>query len=276
MNIVQRPIPSTGEMLPLIGIGTWQQFDVGNNAAEKENLTKVLKLMLEKGGTLIDSSPMYGRAEAVVGELTHQLSTCDQYFYATKVWTSGEQNGIRQMEESLKKMQRKTMDLIQVHNLVDWQTHLKTLQRWKDKKLVRYTGVTHYVASAHAQLEQLVRSKAVDFVQFNYSIGERNAERSLLDACKDNGVAVIINEPFEKGELFRMVRDKALPDWAADYDIRNWTQFFLKYILGHEAVNAVIPGTSDTAHLLDNMSAGYGALPDAKARKQMAQWMDGL
>lgn len=275
-TMLQRTIPVSGEKLPVVGLGTWQQFDVGNDAAERQQLTAVLKRMHEMGGKLIDSSPMYGRAEEVVGDLTSASANADKYFYATKVWTSGAEDGARQMTASMQKMQRRTIDLMQVHNLQDWQTHLKTMRQWKEEGKLRYTGVTHYTDSAHERLEEIVKQKAVDFVQFNYSMRERNAERSLLNAARDNGIAVIINEPFESGALFRLVKGKTLPAWAAEYDINSWAQFFLKYILAHPAVNCVIPGTSNPKHVEDNMGAGYGKLPDEKGRKKMLDLMQQL
>lgn len=275
-TMLQRAIPSTGEKLPVVGLGTWLQFDVGTDASAREPLTAVLQRMQEMGGRLIDSSPMYGKAEAVVGDLTTASGHADKFFYATKVWTTGEQEGIRQMTGSMQKMRRRTMDLMQVHNMQDWQTHLKTMKQWKDEGKLRYTGITHYTDSAHDQLEKVVRSKVVDFVQFNYSIRERNAERSLLNAAKDNGVAVIINEPFASGSLFGLVKGKSLPAWASEYDINSWAQFFLKYILAHPAVNCVIPGTSNPKHVVDNMGAGYGKLPDEKGRRRMLEFMETL
>lgn len=270
-TMLTRPIPSSGEALPVVGLGTWIQFDVGAAESERQPLREVLQRMADMGGKLIDSSPMYGQSEQVVGDLSVATGLADRFFYATKVWTSGRLAGIGQMEASLRKMQRKTMDLMQVHNLVDWRTHLKTLQQWKDEGKIRYVGVTHYTVSAHEQLEQIIKSHRIDFVQFNYSIRVRNAERRLLDAARDRGVAVIINEPFEKGELFGAVKGKTLPEWAAEYDINSWGQFFLKFILSHPAVNCVIPGTSNPKHAVDNMGAGYGRLPDAKGREKMAQ-----
>lgn len=275
-TMLQRTIPSTGEKLPVVGLGTWLQFDVGTDASAREPLIAVLQRMQEMGGRLIDSSPMYGKAEAVVGDLTAASGHADKFFYATKVWTTGEQEGIRQMTDSMQKMRRRTIDLMQVHNMQDWQTHLKTMKQWKDEGKLRYTGITHYTDSAHDQLEKVVRSKAVDFVQFNYSIRERNAERSLLNAAKDNGVAVIINEPFASGSLFGLVKGKSLPAWASEYDINSWAQFFLKYILAHPAVNCVIPGTSNPKHVVDNMGAGYGKLPDEKGRRKMLEFMETL
>jgi diketogulonate reductase-like aldo/keto reductase len=219
---------------------------------------------------------MYGRAEEVIGDLTAASPVREKLFYATKIWTTGEAEGIRQMDDSLRKMQRKTMDLVQVHNLTDWKTHLRTLQRRKAEGKVRYTGITHYTASAHAQLEQILKTEAVDFVQFNYSLRVRHAERSLLQAAQDKGVAVIINEPFEKGTLFSLTKGKALPAWAADYDIQSWAQFFLKYILSHPAVTCAIPGTSSPKHVVDNMLAGHGILPDEKGREKMVAYIGAL
>ena len=274
--MLTRLIPSTGEKLPVIGLGSWQQFDVGSSSNERNPLKEVLKSIHEAGGKVIDASPMYGRSEQVIGDLTEEIKLNDQFFFATKVWTTGKQSGIDQMNDSFRKMKRKTMDLMQVHNLQDWQTHLKTLKDWKSEGKVRYIGVTHYTDSAHAQLEQIVKSKAVDFVQFNYSIRSRNAEKSLLNAAKDNGVAVIINEPFDQGALFRSVKGKELPDWATDYEINSWAQYFLKYILSNTAVTCVIPGTSDVKHLVDNMGAGLGKLPDENGRKKMAAWITSI
>ena len=274
--MLTRLIPSTGEKLPVIGLGSWQQFDVGSSSNERNPLKEVLKSMHEAGGKVIDASPMYGRSEQVIGDLTEEIKLNDQFFFATKVWTTGKQSGIDQMNDSFRKMKRKTIDLMQVHNLQDWQTHLKTLKDWKSERKVRYIGVTHYTDSAHAQLEQIVKSKAVDFVQFNYSIRSRNAEKSLLNAAKDNGVAVIINEPFDQGALFRSVKGKELPDWAADYDINSWAQYFLKYILSNTAVTCVIPGTSDVKHLVDNMGAGLGKMLDENGRKKMAAWITSI
>lgn len=274
--MIERAIPSTGEKIPVIGLGTWQQFDVGAHSPERESLVEVLKVMILHGGRLIDSSPMYGKAEAMVGELTEASGLKDQFFYATKVWTNGRQNGISQMECSFRKMKRNTMDLLQIHNLLDWQTHLNTLHKWKAEGKIRYAGVTHYTVSAHDELERIVRSKAVDFVQFNYSVRVRNAEKSLLKACQDNGVAVIINEPFEKGNLLRAVKDKPLPEWAFDYDINNWESFFLKYILADPAVTCVIPGTSNPGHMINNTGAGEGILPDEPGRRRMIEFVESL
>ncbi|MCG7857315.1 aldo/keto reductase [Flavihumibacter sediminis] len=268
-SMMQRIIPSSGEKLPVVGLGTWQQFDVGSDAAVRAPLKQVLQEMVRLGGKLIDSSPMYARSEEVIGDLTTETGHANDFFYATKVWTRGRQEGIDQMNASLKKMRRKTMDLMQIHNLVDWQTHFTTLRKWKEEGRIRYIGITHYTDSAHEDLERIIVKEKPDFVQFNYSIRERNAEKRLLAAAKDTGVAVIINEPFEKGELFGLVKGKSLPSWAAEYDINSWGQYFLKYIISHPAVNCVIPGTSNPKHVADNMGAGYGKLPDEAGRKKM-------
>lgn len=274
--MLKRPIPSSGELLPAVGLGTWIQFDVGTAASERQPLRDVLTHLAQKGGRTIDSSPMYGRSEQVIGELTTDLKLADNFFYATKVWTRGRQAGIEQMEDSMRKMRRRTMDLMQVHNLVDWQTHWQTLKRWKAEGKIRYTGITHYTDAAHPQLEEIIKAEKPDFVQFNYSIRNRHAEQRLLPAAQANGTAVIINQPFESGALFNAVAGKKLPDWAREYEIQNWAQFFLKYLLAHPAVTCVIPGTSDPLHLLENVGAGYGRQPDENTRKKMAQYMDSL
>lgn len=271
--MLKRIIPSTGEAIPAVGLGTWRQFDVGTSAAERAPLAEVLKNMVSKGGITIDSSPMYAPSEEVVGDLAHETKLAEKYFYATKVWTRGKEEGILQMEASMKKMRRTTMDLMQVHNLVDWQTHIATLRDWKQQKKIRYIGVTHYTDSSHDDLERIVRTEKVDFVQFNYSLRSRHAENRLLNTAKDNGTAVIINQPFETGFLFNHVQGKSLPAWAADYNIKNWAQYFLKFLLSHPAVTCVIPGTSDPLHVVENMEAMYGALPDEKGRKKMIEFV---
>ncbi|QRR00999.1 aldo/keto reductase [Dyadobacter sandarakinus] len=271
--MIQRAIPSTGEKLPVVGLGSWQQFDVAPSGTEASGLKDVLVKMKALGGKVIDSSPMYGRAEQVIGDLTRDLGINNDFFFATKVWTTGKQAGIDQMNDSMRKMGRTKLDLIQVHNLQDWQTHLKTLKDWKEQGKVRYIGITHYTDSAHSRLEQIIRSEQIDFVQFNYSLRSRNAERSLLHAAAERKVAVLINEPFEQGALFRAVKGKELPGWAADYGIKSWAQFFLKYIIGNPAVTCVIPGTSDVKHLTDNLEAGTGTLPDSAGLKKMADFI---
>ncbi|SEO05899.1 Predicted oxidoreductase [Mucilaginibacter gossypiicola] len=273
--MLKRIIPSSGEELPVIGLGTWQTFDASNSKAYP-TLESVLHKMHTSGGSLIDSSPMYGRSEQVIGDITSQMDIADQYFYATKVWTRGLQEGIRQMENSMLKMKRKRLDLIQIHNLTDWQTHLPILQRWKETKRIRYTGITHYTDSSHEELEQIMRAQKVDFVQFNFSLSERHAEKRLLDAAADLGVATLINRPLGSGNLFNKVKGKALPGWAEELGIETWSAYFLKYIISHPAVTCVIPATADVAHAIDNFNAGDGELPDPATREKMVAYLKRL
>ncbi|HTE14469.1 MAG TPA: aldo/keto reductase [Burkholderiales bacterium] len=271
--LMKRKVPKSGELLPVVGIGTYATFDVGPRAPERAELKQVLLEFAALGGTVIDSSPMYGEAERVVGDLTGELGNRDRYFFATKVWTSGQQAGVRQMEQSCKLMRTANMDLMQIHNLLDLDVHTRTLREWKASGKIRHMGITHYHAGAHAELESLIKSNTYDTVQFNYSLTEREAEARLLPACIDAGVAVIINRPFAQANLFDRVKGKPLPEWASEFDCHSWAQFFLKYLLGHPAVTCVIPGTRRVAHLKDNMQAGMGRLPDAAMRRRMlAYW----
>ncbi len=272
--LIKKKIPKSGEALPVVGIGTWQTFDVGPKAPERAELTDVLRLFSDMGGSVVDSSPMYGEAERVVGDLTAQIGNRDKLFFATKVWTQGRDAGIREMEKSLKLMRTTRMDLMQVHNLLDLATHEKTLLEWKAAGKIRYLGITHYHAGAHAELERLVRTKRYDTVQFNYSMAEREAEERLLPACLDSGTAVIVNRPFAQANMFGRVKGKTLPPWCADFDCGSWAQFFLKFLISHPAVTCVIPGTRRVAHLKDNLQAGMGRLPDAAQRKRMAEYFD--
>ena len=274
--IMKRPIPRSGEMLPAVGVGTWQTFDVGPKAPERAELKEVLRLLVAAGGSVVDSSPMYGKAEGVAGDLAAEAGLREKLFFATKVWTSGRDAGIRQMEDSFRLMRTQRIDLMQVHNLLDLSTHSKTLREWTTAGRIRYIGITHYHEGAHAELEKIVRTRAWDFVQFNYSMAEREAEARLLPACAESGTAVIVNRPFSQGSLFPRVKGKDLPGWAAEFDCRSWAQFFLKYLLSHPAVTCVIPGTRRVAHLKDNVQAGLGRLPDAAMRKRMAEYIDRL
>jgi len=270
--MLKRPIPRTGEGLPVVGVGTWQTFDVGPDAPERAELGEVLRLLVAAGGSVVDSSPMYGRSEGVVGDLSAKGGLRDKLFFATKVWTRGRFEGIRQMEDSMRLMRAQPIDLMQVHNLLDLEVHAATLKEWKTAKRIRYAGITHYHDGAHADLERLVKTREWDFVQFNYSIVEPEAEARLLPACADSGTAVIVNRPFSTGSLFPRVKGKPLPPWAADFDCSSWAQFFLKYILSHPAVTCVIPGTRRVAHLKDNVQAGMGRLPDAAMRRRMTDY----
>jgi len=274
-RIIQRPIPRTSESLPVVGLGTWQTFDVADGAA-RAPLRDVLREFARLGGTVVDSSPMYGRSESVVGDLAVELGLQKQLFIATKVWTSGAEAGIRQMEESFRRLRVERVDLMQVHNLVDWRTQLRTLRAWKAQGRIRYIGVTHYTESAYDELERVLKSEALDFVQLNYSISERAAERRMLPLAADRGLAVLANRPLAQGALFGKVRGKPLPAWASEIGIESWAQFFLKYTLGHPAVTCAIPATSRVDHLRDNMRAGIGPLPNTATRERMARFIEGL
>ena len=274
--LLTRTIPSSGESLPIVGLGTWQVFDAGNDTAARAPLKDVLKLFFAGGGRLLDSSPMYGSSESVVGDLCAELNVCAPLFIATKVWTSGRDEGIRQMETSFRRLRVKTMDLMQVHNLVDVATHTKTLLDWKAKGRVRHIGITHYTSSAYAEVEKTLKAAPYDFLQINYSLGERESEKRLLPLARERNVAVIANRPFAEGALFRKVRGKPLPDWAKEIGVESWAQYFLKWILGHPAVTCVIPGTGKAEHMADNLAAGRGVLPDEKQRQRMAAHYESL
>lgn len=273
--ILKRSIPATNEKIPAVGLGTWQTFDVGNNASDREPLKEVLRTLVSKGGSVVDSSPMYGRSEQVMGDLSTELDLNYKLFIATKVWTSGEQAGNRQMNNSFALLKRKQIDLLQIHNLVDWQTHLKTLRNWKDQERIRYIGITHYTESAFANIEQILKTTPLDFLQINYSLMSRRAEERLFPLAQEKKVGVIINQPFEEGALFGLVKGRTLPVWAKEFDCTSWGQFFLKFILAHPAVTCVIPGTSKPHHMLDNLGAAFGKLPTTDHVKQMISLLDG-
>jgi diketogulonate reductase-like aldo/keto reductase len=279
-SMISRPIPKSGEMLPVIGLGTWQTFDVGNNTATLENLGAVLRLLFDGGGKVIDSSPMYGRAETVVGELLAKRyaknHARDRAFLATKVWTSGRAEGIAQMRRSAELLQTRVIDLMQIHNLVDWRTQLATLRKMKEAGQVRYVGITHYTPSAFGDLASIIEREEIDFVQLPYSIDLREAEKRMLPLAVERRVAVMVNRPFGGGGLFRQVRGKTLPPLAGELGCASWAQFFLKYIVSHPAVTCVIPATDDLAHLADDLKAGYGSMPDAAARRRMAEFWDSM
>ena len=275
--MMSRPIPKSGEMLPVIGLGTWRTFDVGNDATALENLGAVLRLLFEGGGKVIDSSPMYGRAEAVVGDLLAKMHARERAFLATKVWTSGRKEGIADMRRSAELLKTRVIDLMQIHNLVDWPTQLATLRKMKEAGQVRYIGITHYTASAFGDLAGIIEREEIDFVQLPYSIDlRRDAEKRMLPLAAERRVAVMVNRPFGGGGLFRQVRGKALPPWAAEFGCASWAQFFLKYIVAHPAVTCVIPATAEPAHLSDDLKAGYGPMPDAAARRRMAEFWDSM
>lgn len=261
--MITRPIPSTQEALPVIGCGTWMGFDVAAGSAEHQRLLGVLDALFAAGGTVIDSSPMYGRAEAVTGELLAAAKQRDQAFLATKVWTSGREAGIAQMAQSFQRLRTERIDLMQVHNLVDWRTHLETLRGWKDQGRVRHIGITHYTSSAYPEVEAVLRAEQLDFLQINYSLDAREAEQRLLPLAAERGVAVIANMPFGGGGLMRRLRGKPLPGWAAEIGCASWAQLLLKFVLSHPAVTCTIPGTSRPEHMADNAAAAAGSFPDA-------------
>ena len=269
--LLRRPIPRSGELLPVIGLGTWQTFDVGHNASARAPLRDVLREFVKRGASVVDSSPMYGRSESVVGDLSAELGLQRKLFLATKVWTSGRDAGIRQMEESFRRLRTERMDLMQIHNLVDWRTHLATLRRWKEQGKVRYIGVTHYTESAYDELAGVLKAEELDFVQLNYSVAERAAERRLLPLAAERRMAVLVNRPFAQADLFSKVRGKPLPGWAAEIGCASWAQFFLKFVISHPAVTCAIPGTSKLQHLVDNLQAAVGPLPDDATRERMAR-----
>jgi diketogulonate reductase-like aldo/keto reductase len=273
--MLTRPIPSTGEAMPVIGLGTWPVFDVGTDAAARRPLREVLRLLVEAGGRMIDTSPMYGRSEGVAGDLVAETGARDRVFLATKVWTSGRERGIEQMARSAALLQSPVIDLMQIHNLVDWRIHLATLRRMKDDGRLRYIGITHYTTGSLAELVRILETEnGIDFVQLGYSLATRAAETRLLPVAAARGVAVIVNQPLERGTLFRRVQGRALPDWAAEFDCISWSQLFLKYLLGDPAVAVLIPATNKPDHMADNLRAGEGRLPDEAQREQIRRWWD--
>lgn len=268
--MLTRLIPGSGEALPAIGLGTWKAFDVGAAPRDRAPLADVVREFAALGGKVIDSSPMYGRSEDVAGALMTEAGGRENFFVATKVWTSGQQAGVDQMEASLRKLRADPIDLLQIHNLVDAATHLETLRAWKRDGRVRYIGMTHYTASGGEAVAKLIEAEAVDFVQINYSVAEREAEQRLFPLARDKDIAVIANRPFATGELLRGLRGKPVPAWAADIDCETWPQILLKFVISHPVITCVIPATSNVAHLRENMKAGLGRLPDEKLRARIA------
>jgi diketogulonate reductase-like aldo/keto reductase len=275
-DMLKRAIPASPahEAVPVIGMGTWNTFDVGGSARDREPLVEVLQAFYAAGASVIDSSPMYGTAEAVTGELVRQVRGQDRTFYATKVWTQGREKGIAQINESLRRLQTQRLDLLQIHNLVDWRTHLATLRKLKGDGVVRYMGVTHYTIDAHEEIQRVLTEDSFDFAQFNYSIATRAAEQRLLPFCQERGIAVLINRPFEEGALFTRVRGRKLPGYATELGCTSWAQVFLKFIVSHPAVTAVIPATSRVSHMQDNLQAAFGPIPDKALRERMAKDFD--
>jgi diketogulonate reductase-like aldo/keto reductase len=275
-RMLTRKIPSSGEALPVIGIGTYKGFDIGSGSKERTTLANVLRTLFSHGGSVLDSSPMYGRAEGVAGELLAAQHANEKAFVATKVWTQGRSAGIEQMTRSMKLLRRDSIDLIQIHNLVDWRTHLATLRGWKEEGRIRYLGITHYSSSAYGELEKIMRTEALDFVQLNYSLEEREAERRLLPLALERGIAALANLPFGQGSLFKALRGKPVPQWMQDAGCETWSQVLLKFTLAHQAVICVIPGTGNPDHMAENCQAGEGQMLDESlVRKLVAFWDSG-
>src|SRR5216117_1816951 len=270
-TMLTRTIPSSGETLPVIGLGTWRAFDVDLTSDIRRQLEEVLSVFVKLSGRAIDSSPMYGRAEEVIGELAAALGIREKLFLATKVWTRGKENGIKSIQRSMALLRTNRIDLMQVHNLLDVHTHLATLRQWKEQGRIRYIGVTHYNSSAFPEIEKILRTEKLDFLQINYSLMEPEGEQRVLPVTQERRITVLVNRPFGGGDIFERVRSKPLPDWAAEFDCRSWAQFFLKWIIAHPAVTCVIPATDKPRHLEDNMLAGIGPLPDAKMRRRMVE-----
>lgn len=263
--------------MPVVGLGTWPVFDVGADEAARRPLREVVKALVAAGGRMIDTSPMYGRSEGVVGDIVAELGLREKVFLATKVWISGRERGIEQMQRSASLMKSPIVDLMQIHNLVDWKTQLATLRDMKANGKLRYIGITHYTTGSLAELARILETEnGIDFVQLGYSLATREAETRLLPVASQRGVAVIVNQPFERGDLFRSVRGKTLPDWAAELDCASWAQLFLKYLLGDPAITCVIPATNKPDHMADNLKSGFGRLPDQKQREQIRRLWESL
>ncbi len=273
---ISRPIPASGERLPVIGMGSWLTFDVGDNAAERAQRVQVVQAFFAQGGALIDSSPMYGSAEEVIGHCLAQLADRSQLFAATKVWTPGRWLGVQQMESSRRKWGVARFDLMQIHNLLDWEAHLETLKAMKAEGKLRYIGITTSHGRRHDEFARVMAHEPLDFAQFTYNLDDREAEQRLLPLAQERGMAVIVNRPFDGGGLFRRVRNQPLPPWAAEIDCANWAQFLLKFVVSHPAVTCAIPATSKVEHMRENMGAGFGRLPDAEMRVRMVKYFEGL
>lgn len=275
--LIMRSIPSTGEQVPALGLGSARTFSVGPPNPQWVPLTEVVELFYEMGGRFFDTAPSYGTSEKVAGQMVQELEIQNDLFFATKISTGGGRGaGITQLERSLESWGRDVIDLNQVHNLQDVDIHLRTIREAKAEGRTRYVGVTTSFSRQYKEMEQVLRTEPLDFLQVNFSLGEREAAERLLPLAQDRGVAVVVNEPYNVGRLFSATRGRLLPDWASDFDCASWGQFFLKYILGHPAVTVVVPATSDPDHLVDNMGAGRGRVPDEPTRRRMEEFFDGL
>ncbi len=274
--MLKKKIPSSGEKIPVIGMGSSRTFDVGDSQEARVNLTKVLQTFFDLGGTVIDTSPMYGSSEQVLGDLLVNVKNKQSLFMATKVWTQGREEGIAQMQQSMALLRRPVIDLIQIHNLLDWEVHWKTLKEWKQQGKVRYIGITTHRGYDHDQLAYVMENYPIDFIQFSYSIANRKAEQRILPLAAERGIATMINRPFQRGDLFRSVKGKQLPAWAAEFDCNSWGQFFLKFVVSHPAVTCSIPATSKVHHMQDNMGAGLGRMPNQQQRQKMFDYFESL
>ncbi|MEJ2129356.1 MAG: aldo/keto reductase [Woeseiaceae bacterium] len=274
-NMITRVIPSSGEEIPVLGIGTYDVFDHASTTDAISRSQQIVDILLAEGGSVIDTSPMYNRSEKIIGDILEAGSPRRAMFLATKVWTDGREAGIEQMNRSAELMNTDVIDLMQVHNLRDTDIHMRTIREWQEQGRIRYNGLTHYTASAHAALEAAMKEYQPEFIQINYSLGEREADQRLLPLAADMGIAVLINRPYQSGRLFRAVAGKELPEWASEF-AASWGQFFLKWIIGHPAVSCVIPATSKPHHMRDNVEAGIGDLPDVHTRQRMVEFMAAL
>ena len=275
-SMLMKAIPSSGEKIPVIGMGSSRTFEVGDDQDQRDRLTQVLQAFFDQGGTVIDTSPMYGSSELVLGELLANVQNKQSLFMATKVWTEGRQEGITQMQESMDLLHTPVIDLMQIHNLLDWKVHWETLAEWKQQGRVRYIGITTHRGYDHDELAHVMQNYPIDFIQFSYSIANRKAEQHILPLAAERGIATMVNRPFQRGDLFRHVKGKELPAWAADLDCNSWGQFFLKFVISHPAVTCTIPATSKVHHMVDNMAAGFGRIPDNNQRKAMLEYFDSV
>ena len=272
---ITKAIPSSGERLPVIGIGT-NRWAAAGPASEIQALRDTLRTFRSGGGRVIDTAPAYRTSEKALGQLIDQLGFEDAFFLATKVDREEQQEGIERMEDSLRKLNRSTMDLMQVHNLRGAETQLETMLEWREAGRVRYVGITTSRVSQHAEMEALMRSHPLDFIQVNYSLADRDAEARILPLAEEKGIAVLANRPLAHGRLFEATRGVGMPDWAAEFDCRSWGQFFLKYVVSHAGVTCAIPGMTKLAHAEDNMGANFGRLPDAELRTRQEELIANL
>jgi aryl-alcohol dehydrogenase-like predicted oxidoreductase len=275
-SLIRRKIPSTGESLPVIGIGTARRYATVATEADRAPLKEVLRQFVEMGGNVIDTAPSYGTAETVVGDLAAELKIRESLFMATKLGARGRDAGVQQLEQSLKRLRSPMIDLVAVHNLQDAQTQLGTLRQWKQAGRIRYVGITTSFERQHQEFEQTMKAEALDFIQVDYALDNRKADRRILPLAADRGTGVMINLPFGRGRLFTAVQGKSLPPWAGEFDCASWAQFFLKYIVSHPAVTCAVPGTAKVEYLVDNLGAARGRLPDAATRRRMERFIDGL